>query len=463
MNASSVVRHKTKQTPSKGEHKKWETSGRQKILSKTDSRYWMQPKKLRKWERSANFSVCVQIHGKRHSFGLGTSNKEAAAKKASVICADIANLGMDAALAKYKPLSNKSDKVATIGEWIEAAQRVTTAKTFTFDEYARCLRVIASEIRGMKKTNERFNPHKNGGHAKYRAKINADSLDILTPASIQKWRLSYVARGKNPAERLSRQTSCNTTIRQARSLFSEKVTKFIPHLRLPDPIPFAGVEFFPRQNTRYHSQIDPVKIARSAQDELFSKHPSAFLAFLLAFGAGLRRSEIDTLCWHQIDFRKSLIRVETTDVASLKSADSRGEVGIDPDIAALLQGFRAKGKEGYVVEGETGTANPTKRRSYRANKTFAILTPWLRRHGITAQKPLHELRKELGSLITQEHGIYAASRVMRHSSPETTARHYSDIKTLPIVQIGGWETPENLIQMPAATPSKTIPVKKKKA
>lgn len=458
-----MSRNNSQQPPSMSEHKKWETSARQKILSKTDSRYWMQPKKLRKWERSANFSACVQIHGKRHSFGLGTSNKEVAAKKAAVICTDIANLGMEAALAKHKPLSSKSDQVSTIGEWIEAVQRVTTAKVFTFDEYTRCLRVIASEIRGMKKTNDRFNPHKNGGHAKYRATIDSDSLSILSPASIQKWRLSYVARGKNPAERLSRQTSCNTTIRQARSLFSEKVIKFIPHLRLPDPIPFAGVEFFPRQNTRYHSQIDPVKIARSAQDELSAKQPSAFIAFLLALGAGLRRSEIDTLCWHQIDFQKSLIRVETTDVASLKSADSRGEVGLDPKITELLQGYRARAKGKYVIEGEVEKVTPTKRRSYRANKTFDSLTAWLREQGIEAQKPLHELRKELGSLITQVHGIYAASRVMRHSSPETTARHYSDIKTLPIVEIGVWETPENLIEMPAATQPKATTAKRKKA
>jgi len=437
-----------------GKQEKWETSGRQKILSKTDARYWMQPRKLRKWERSANFSVCVQVHGRRHSFGLGTSNKEASAKKAALICSDIANLGMEATLAKHKPLSTKSDAVATIGEWIEAAQRVTTAKSFTFDEYARCLRLIASEIRGLKKSNDRFNPHKNGGHSKYRAKIDRDSLSILTPASIQKWRLAYVAKGKNPAERVSRQTSCNTTIRQAKSLFSEKVLKFIPHLRIPEPIPFAGVEFFPRQNTRYHSQIDPVTISRAAQDELAKLNPSAFVAFLLALGAGLRRSEIDTLCWHQIDFQKSLIRVETTDVASLKSADSRGEVGLDPKITELLQGYRAKAKGKYVVEGMADNISLTKRRSYRANKTFEALTAWLREQGIEAQKPLHELRKELGSLITQEHGIYAASRVMRHSSPETTARHYSDIKTLPIVQIGGWEKPENLIQMPKSRQTK---------
>jgi hypothetical protein len=48
------------------------------------------------------------------------------------------------------------------------------------------------------------------------------------------------------------------------------------------------------------------------------------------------------------------------------------------------------------------------------------------------------LRKELGALFTAEHGIYAASRVLRHSNVATTAAHYSDLKTKPIVNVGGW-------------------------
>jgi hypothetical protein len=57
---------------------------------------------------------------------------------------------------------------------------------------------------------------------------------------------------------------------------------------------------------------------------------------------------------------------------------------------------------------------------------------------VKARKPLHELRKELGALVTAEHGIYAASRVLRHSNVATTAAHYSDLKTKPIVNVGGW-------------------------
>ena len=60
-------------------------------------------------------------------------------------------------------------------------------------------------------------------------------------------------------------------------------------------------------------------------------------------------------------------------------------------------------------------------RNYRVQSVFDRVTDWLRKHGVTARKPLHELRKELGALITSEHGIYAASRVLRHADLATTA------------------------------------------
>jgi hypothetical protein len=53
---------------------------------------------------------------------------------------------------------------------------------------------------------------------------------------------------------------------------------------------------------------------------------------------------------------------------------------------------------------------------------------WLRSKGITAQKSLHELRKEAGFLLAKESGLFAARLFLRHSSPQTTALHYLDKK-----------------------------------
>jgi integrase len=139
-----------------------------------------------------------------------------------------------------------------------------------------------------------------------------------------------------------------------------------------------------------------------------------------------------------------LIRVEETERGGLKSRDSRAEVPIDENVVAILRGFHAKLKSrdtaGIFVVPGTGKPGGHKKwgRQYRADAVFTRLTDWLRGKGVDARKPLHELRKELGALVTAEHGIYAASRVLRHADVSTTARHYSDLKTRPVVNVGAW-------------------------
>jgi hypothetical protein len=98
-------------------------------------------------------------------------------------------------------------------------------------------------------------------------------------------------------------------------------------------------------------------------------------------------------------------------------------------------GFRAKATGPFVIEADgTGEYGPRIwGRHYRADAVFTRLNGWLREHGVTARKPIHELRKELGALVTAEHGIYAASRVLRHSNVVTTASHYTDLKSRPTI------------------------------
>ena len=180
--------------------------------------------------------------------------------------------------------------------------------------------------------------------------------------------------------------------------------------------------------------------------------------------AGLRKGEIDTLCWHQIDFERGVIRVEATDTANLKSADSRGEVPIDASVVELLRGFRARATGAFVIEGGDGVSGPRMwGRNYRVQSVFDRVTAWLRGHGVTAKKPLHELRKELGALITSEHGIYAASRVLRHADLSTTAAHYTDLKTRPTIPVGEWLTPGERRSDEAKPPGKGNRVKYAKA
>ena len=422
-----------------------------RTAGKNDSRYWL-PRVFHpvndRGEPSPHYLMRIQFRGRRMAFTTGTGNKDAAARIAARIYSDLLTLGTEGTLTKYRA-QRSSQNIATVGEWVTAARSVAATNPATFAQYAASLRKIVGDVLRVKRSKKRFGPKK-GGAKDYRGAIDTASLEILSPLAIQKWRLEYVKRAKTPAEERSRMTSCNSTLRQARSLFGKNIARFLPETRLPEPKPFDGVEFFPRQSAKYFSRIDAKALVREARNELAESDVPAFLAMLLALSAGLRKGEIDTLCWHQVDLARGVIRIENTETASLKSADSRGEVPIDASVVGILRGFRARATGAFVIEGGEGSRSSRPKmwgRHYRVQGVFDRVIAWLRKHGVRARKPLHELRKELGALITAEHGIYAASRVLRHADVSTTARHYTDLKTRPTIAVGDWLTPQNVVLM----------------
>lgn len=401
-------------------------------FSKTDARYWMQGSRLFKHKGSTTYSFQVQYKKDRHSFPTSSSEKTAAAKIAAKINLEIVQNGMEVVLAKYRPQKVKADTVATIGEWIKAAQEVASANPRTFNCYADSLRLIAGQICEIKKESDRFGP-RSGGAAQYRSKVDGLSLEVLTPASVQKWRLAYVASVKKGGTKKSRMTSCNSTIRQAKSLFASKIVTLLPHLLLPTPIPFDGVQRFPKQATQYNSVIDPDAVIKEAQRELGATKPSVFLAILLGLGAGLRRHEIDCQLWKYIFPDKHEMLVNGS-----KTPESHGMVPIDENVSALLARYKEVATGKFVLESNSEEYGPRSwGYKYRANGVLDEATAWLRDHGVEAQKPLQELRKEYGSHANAQHGLVAASRNLRHSSPTITAAHYVDLKTRPVVKMGG--------------------------
>jgi integrase len=64
------------------------------------------------------------------------------------------------------------------------------------------------------------------------------------------------------------------------------------------------------------------------------------------------------------------------------------------------------------------------------------LVAWLRSKGLTARNALHALRKEFGSQICAQAGIYAASVALRHSSINLTREYYIDKKQPAFLAIG---------------------------
>ncbi len=392
-----------------------------------------------KRQTTADWCVRISHKGRRETFNLATPNAEAAGPLALEIYRTVTGAGWDAALIKHKPkAAPKQRKPAIIGAWLEAVKATTELRPNTFTTYSQCLRQIAAEIKGIGDqpgtdkdgkpiTLSRFD-YRTGGRAAWIAKVDALPLSLLTGAEVQRWKVDYIGQaGDAPDARKRAENSAASLIRSARALFSAKCRKFADaELILPDPLPFAGVELPKKGKTKYQSKIDAPTLIESAKTELSGNR---FKIFVLAACFGLRKREIDLLAWPQIDLEKAVIRLERTEHFAPKSEDSIGEIDIDPELIALLKEWKGDNTGGFVIESKRSPRHSVSRTNYRCEPDFEALYAWLRSKGVTASKPLHELRKELGAILASTHGIFAAQSVLRHARISTTADYYADKKT----------------------------------
>jgi len=231
-------------------------------------------------------------------------------------------------------------------------------------------------------------------------------------------------------------------IRCARSLFIPAVIRELKGLKLPSLLPFEGVELEETGSQKYVSKITVKKLIASAKSELKQADVEAYKAFLLGLFAGMRKAEIDSAEWRMLDFDANVIRLEETEWLHLKTRDSAADITVDPEVMAELSAFKRPTQlkpqswSQFVLQSTHAPKPNALRPYYRAADTFDRLNTWLRGKGIRANKPLHELRKEVGAVIATEQGIYAASKFLRHSDITTTARHYADQKARINVGLG---------------------------
>ncbi len=196
---------------------------------------------------------------------------------------------------------------------------------------------------------------------------------------------------------------------------------------------------------RYKSAFDLEELISAAQKQLSEEQ---FKIFLLAMMAGLRRNEIDKLEWDAFDWSNRTISIRATKYFNPKSEDSMGDVEVDQELIELFRGYRARAKGNFVIESPIVPRPHASYSHYRCNRQFECLAAWLRSHGITANRPLHTLRKEYGSQVCAKHGIWAASRALRHSDIAITSQHYLDKRQSTVVGLGSLLTqPENVVAL----------------
>jgi integrase len=446
-------------------------ASKSKSPGKGDSRYWLQAGKLVSDTRWAGAFACrIQSQGRREFFPLRTSNKAAAAAKAAKIYNDVSALGWDDAIAKHKPETLRdTNKPATVGQLIEAACAASTARKHSLEAYSKAFRRVVSEVAGIQ-DGRKFDAFK-GGTKEWRERVDAVSLASLLPADVQAWKNRRLrAMDTDPLAKRRAITTVNSLIRNAKALFGKKVLPFVEQkITVPRPLPFDDVGMEKGPSLRYVSKVDAYALLARARQQLAENEPEAFKVLILALVCGLRRSEIDHLLWRTFDFSRGLLHIENTEFQQLKSEDSAGTIDLDADTAALFKGYRARAPQSlFVIESPNAPRAERKSRCYRCNAVFERVNEWLRLQGVDTMKPLHTMRKEIGSIMASEHGIFEASRYLRHSDIRITSAIYADKKktVTPKAFAGLLASAENILEADFTipdTPTKTPAMDNKRA
>lgn len=375
--------------------------------------------------------------GKEGWFNLGTANQAAAAIKARDTYGFLKANGWEATLAKFKPESDAAPRLnLTVGDYLNAVKATGYLRLRTFLNYQNCLRTIISEAFGVKADKSRFD-YRGDGNRKWFERIDGTRLERVTPSRVTEWQQRRLKKaGNSPTTTASAKRTANSYVRCARSLFSKEIRKRLKGVQLPDPLPFEDVELFDSGSQKYVSKVDVHALVAAARRDLKPDEPEVYKVFLLGLFAGMRRGEIDLAEWSMVDWRNNLIRLEETNWLHLKTHDSAGEITIDEEVIAELREFMPASQSPFIIASDRPPRNDSARAYYRCEPVFDHLNEWLRSKGVKANKPLHEMRKEIGALIATQDGIYAASRFLRHSDITTTARHYAQHKARISVGLG---------------------------
>jgi len=401
--------------------------------SKFHQDYWLSRVRQRKFTQKdgANkvvpeWQAYIQHDGRRDWFQLATANKVEAARTAATIYRSLRTRGWDATLAEFKHKALPKSPDPTIGEFFEAIRPISRVNPSTLASYFSKFRKVAADINGLTAPSDRYDYHGTGNIA-WRTKVEGIRLSTITPEKVSEWLQRFVAPHEaTPNKFRHAKTSANAYIRMGKSLFSEDLRKRLTDFSLPKESPFEGVKPFEQASMRYISQINPASLFETAEAELAKAQPQSFIILTLGLVCGLRRKEIDNLLWSSVDFENGYVHVEATEHFQPKRETSLGRIAVDKKYMDLLAEHRQRVTGAFVIESRNQPRPRAAYAHYRAAREFKKLSVWLKEKGISSRKPIHTLRKEYGRIITEQHGIFQASRLLRHAGIQITAAHYAD-------------------------------------
>ncbi len=355
-----------------------------------------------------------RFQGKQILRNLSTENRAEAEKLIRGIRKEmLAGRFENVEAAKLRP------NTATLGEVIDAFRTYAEPRLDkkTVDGYIYCLGWLVNGALGEKSD----------------ADIRGRSSAILTEDLVLKFQNnSLKGAGADCRDQDRAKVSANSIYRQARAIFGRRALATYDKLTLPDLARFKTVQLLAEPRASYQPPAaEVIAAAVKACLKLRETDRNAYLAFLLAEGAGLRKKEISHArnSWITREDGRVYIDIGTSEDFRPKGKDAR-RVPVEAFIAGELEALRipslSKSEPDYIL---TGTMTE------RCESTFRRLNKTLTDSGLKTLKKTHELRKFYGSLVAGKHGLFAAQKLLGHKDPNVTSRHYAGMTALPEIQI----------------------------
>lgn len=380
---------------------------------------------------------------------LHNSDKDEAAEEALGLSERLSREGWSAVTAGQARLPASP----TIDEFCAAYQKAAASmedppRPITVALYLRHLRQVCA-LAGVTRLRELTPEAAERARDKYRAHARAakrqddaiqNSLGIIirnAAACFSKDARAVLARQglalENPFAGIKRSQKIDPVAPLDREVV-DRIWKELPLLRDGDPNAEApNLAQFATRYRKLHEGNKP----RWMPIDFRQPHPDAYCAILLGLGLGLRANEIDKARWSWIKCSaKGMFFLEIREEEDFKpKGGSMRLIRIPNELQDELTKARVDLKSPYILGGEASKSVESNGWGYRCRATLRIVNTWLRERGVETEEvrgnPLHRLRKQFGSEVATGFGLFAAQKLLGHSSPTVTAKYYAAQTELP--------------------------------
>ncbi len=350
------------------------------------------------YKSSRNWAVKYQEEGRQIVKSLGTPNKAAAN-------------------ARAKDLIQKANEIG----WANLKPTLPGAKKTTIERLVGLYREFAQD-KGLRERTVRLNTSS-------LKRISRD-LKVKTIEDLNGQFRVWKKRKKIKA------VTANGILRSVKSMFKEDCMDYYKEVGCPTINPFdkdrptKAPEIKPFQGY----PIKDIKILLTkAQKNLKANEPTAYALFLLALCGGLRQQEALWCKWENLTGNGILVESKEGEFET-KSGKTR-IVYLPDGVVKELKELRAS-EHPLIIAPNTvriGTRKPQTRKLVAVDK----LIEWLRSNGLNVMKPIHELRKIYGALMSTQHGLFAAKQMLGHSRVSVTEDYYAALLKQPVVTLEG--------------------------